>query len=407
MPLTIDDIHQAQQRLKGGVEVTPCAESIPLSELCGARIFCKLDYLQRTGSFKERGARNALMLLDDAQKRAGVIAASAGNHALGLTWHGGLLDIPVTVVMPHYAPLIKVATCRRLGANVVLHGDSFGEARAHADELAAQRGLTYIHGYDDPAIIAGQGTVGLEILSQVPDVDAIVVPIGGAGLIAGVALAVKSIRPAVRVIGVEADSSPGFSAALRNGHPVMIESRPTLADGLAVGRIGDLSFSIAREQVDEVVSVDESSLALAIYRLMELEKSVVEGSAAAPLAAFIAGRLDHLKGLKVVLALCGGNIDLTILDRVIEHGLVCDGRLCRFTAIISDRPGGLAELTRLIASAGASVKDIAHDRAFSGPNVAEVRAVCTVETSDRAHIDRVLGAIRRAGIEVIPGAGNL
>jgi threonine dehydratase len=330
-----------------------------------------------------------------------VIAASAGNHALGLAYHGALLGIPVTVVMPDYAPLIKVSTCRRLGANVIIHGGSFSDARTQADILAADNGLTYIHGFDDAAIIAGQGTLGLEILEQVPDLDAVVVPIGGAGLIAGVSLAIKSLRPEVEVIGVEAENTPCYSAAMRNGSPVMIESQPTLADGLAVGQIGDRAFAIARQHVDRLVSVTEHDLALAVYRLMELEKSVVEGSAAAPLAAILSGKLTHLNGKNVALILCGGNIDLTILDRIIEYGLVADGRLCRFTAMISDRPGGLSELTRLIASTGASVKDIAHDRAFSGADMAAVKAVCVVETTDRDHIDRLHDVLRQAGIEIV------
>ena len=405
--LDITDVQAAQRRIAGGVAVTPCSESIPLSELCGCHIYCKLDYLQRTGSFKERGARNALLLLDDDQRRRGVIAASAGNHALGLAYHGQLLRIPVTVVMPTYAPLIKVATCRRLGANVIVRGASFTEARAHADELAKQHGYAYVHGYDDPAVIAGQGTMGLEILEQVPNVDAIVAPIGGGGLIAGVALAVKSLRPQVKLIGVEAEHAPSFTAALAAGRPVMSETKPTLADGLAVGRVGDNAFAIARDRVDRVVAVDEEALALAVFRLIELEKSVIEGAAAAPLAAFLHDGLKDLRGKRVVLTLCGGNIDLTILDRIIEVGLVADGRLCRFNVVISDRPGGLARLAALIASVGASIKDIAHDRTFSGPDVATVRAVCIVETHDRDHIARLYQTIRAAGIELVPDAGTV
>ncbi len=402
MAIGIDDIKAAHKRIAEGVPVTPCTESIPLSELCGSKIFCKLDYRLRTGSFKERGARNALLLLGDAQRKRGVIAASAGNHALGLAYHGALLKIPVTVVMPRFSPLIKVSTCRQLGANVIQHGDAFMDARSCADEYAEKHKLTYIHGFDAPAIIAGQGTMGLEILAQVPDVDAIVVPIGGAGLIAGVSLAVKSLRPEVQVIGVEAEHSASFTAALKRGKPVKIDGLPTLADGLAVGKVGKLSFAIAREHVDKTVTVNEQSLALAIVRLIELEKSVVEGAAAAPLAAFLSKKLPELKGKCVVLALCGGNIDLTILDRVIELGLVADGRLCRFTAMISDRPGGLETLAHQIASTGASIKDILHDRAFSGPDVTAVRVLCVVETMDHVHIQRLMKTIGEAGIKVIP-----
>lgn len=376
---------------------TPCPESIPLSEITGAKIWCKLDNLQRTGSFKERGARNALLLLSSAQKQRGVIAASAGNHALGLTYHGRLLDIPVTVVMPDYAPLIKVSTCRRLGARVLIHGGDFAEARARADELAAAEGRAYIHGFDDPAIIAGQGTLGLEILEQVKDADAIICPVGGGGLIAGLALAVKAARPQVKVIGVESTETGNFTAALRAGKPVRRPRRPTLADGLATLTVGANAFALARRRVDKVVRVSEDAIALAILRMIELEKSVVEGAAAAPLAALMSGLLPELRGKRVVLVVCGGNIDPAILSRVIEQGLVHDGRLTRFTVRISDRPGGLAALAQVIAGCGASIKDIAHDRAFSGPDMHAVNAVCTVETRDHPHIRELHRALRKHG----------
>lgn len=396
-PVTLADIRAARRRIAGGVVETPCPESIPLSEITGARIWCKLDNLQRTGSFKERGARNALRLLSPAQRRRGVIAASAGNHALGLAYHGRLLGIPVTVVMPDYAPLIKVSTCRRLGARVLVHGQDFAEARAQADALAAAGGLAYIHGFDDPAIIAGQGTMGLEILAQVPDVDAIVCPVGGGGLIAGVALAVKSQRPRVQVIGVESTETGNLTAAMRAGRPVPRPRRATLADGLATLTVGANSFALARRRVDRVVRVSEDDIALAILRMIELEKSVVEGAAAVPLAAMMAGLLPELRGKRVVLVVCGGNIDPAILSRVIEQGLVHDGRLTRFTVRISDRPGGLAALAQVIASCGASIKDIAHDRAFSGPDMHAVNAVCTVETRDRAHIQQLHRTLRHHG----------
>ena len=399
--VTLADIRAARRRLAGGVIETPCPESIPLSEITGAHIWCKLDNLQRTGSFKERGARNALLRLPAAQKQRGVIAASAGNHALGLAYHGQLLGIPVTVVMPQYAPLIKVGTCQRLGARVVLHGADFAEARARADALAAAEGLAYIHGFDDPAIIAGQGTMALEILEQVKNADAIVAPIGGAGLIAGLAVAAKAVRPRIKVIGVESVATASFTAALKAGRPVTIPRRATLADGLAVLRVGDNAFRLARPLLDRVVRVTEDWIALAILRMAEREKIVVEGAAAAPLAALLAGLLPELQGKRVVLVVCGGNIDPAVLSRVIELGLVRDGRLARFTVRISDRPGGLAELARLIAATGASVKDIAHDRAFSGPDVSAVNAVCTVETRDRVHVRQLHRELRRHGFTVL------
>ncbi len=389
--LTVEDIYSAAARIADGVVLTPCPESIPLSELCGARLFCKLDGLQRTGSFKERGARNALLLLDDEAKHRGVIAASAGNHASALAYHGKLLGIAVTVVMPVFAPLIKVTNCQRLGATVIQHGSTFDEARLRAQELSKDNQLTYVHGFDSPAIIAGQGTMGLEILQQVPDVDAIIVPVGGGGLLAGVAMAVKSVRPSVKIIAVESINTGCFQAALDAGAPAQTKAQPTLADGLAVGKLGALPFEIARSRIDHVVQVREEEIALAILRLVEREKIVVEGAAATALAACFGDRLREfdLFGKTIVLCLCGGNIDPNILSGVIEKGLVADGRLCRFTATISDRPGGLARLATLLASAGASVRQIEHDRAFAGADVSAVNVACTVETTDRAHIDRL------------------
>jgi len=400
MPVTLSDIRAAQRRIAGGLLVTPCPESRALSEITGARIVCKLDNLQRTGSFKERGARNALLRLPAAKRKRGVVAASAGNHALGLAYHGQLLGIPVTVVMPDYAPLIKITTCEKLGARVMIRGKDFSEARAAADALVAEEGATYIHGFDDPDIIAGQGTLALELLRQVPDLDAIVCPVGGAGLIAGVSVAVKALKPRVRIIGVESTATGNFAAALRAGKPVRRPRRATLADGLATLTVGTNAFELARTRVDEVVSVPEEAIALAILRMLELEKTVVEGAAAVPLAAMMAGKLPKLVGQRVALVVCGGNIDPAILSRVIEQGLVHDGRLTRFTVVISDRPGGLAELARVIAACGASIKDIAHDRAFSGPDVSAVRVVCTVETRDRGQIKALHRALQHAGLAV-------
>ena len=243
--ITFKDIEAARERIKGAVYYSPCPPSIPLSEITGVEIFCKLENLQRTGSFKERGARNALAQLPADQQKRGVIAASAGNHAQALAYQGKLLGIPATVVMPKFAPLVKVSNCQKLGANVVSHGRDFGEAKAHAHEIAKEKGLAYIDGYDDPAIIAGQGTVGIEIIEQVPDVDVVVVPVGGAGLIAGVSLAIKTLRPQTKIIAVEAENVASFSAALEAGKPTRIALRPTLADGLAIPQVGANAFEIA------------------------------------------------------------------------------------------------------------------------------------------------------------------
>ncbi len=404
--VTLASIRAAARRIEGGVLVSPCPESGALSAITGARVFCKLDNLQRTGAFKERGALNALLRLSPAARRRGVIAASAGNHALGLAYHGQRLGIPVTVVMPESAPLVKITTCRRLGARVVLHGKDFGEARAEADRLQAAGGLALIHGFEDPDVIAGQGTIGLEILRQVPGVDAIVVPIGGAGLIGGLAVAVKALRPKVRIIGVESVATASFTAALRAGGPVAIPRRSTLADGLAVFKVGSAGFALARRRVDRVVRVSEDAIALAILRLVELEKTVVEGAAAAPLAALLAGRLPELAGKKVALVISGGNIDPNILSRLIEKGLAADGRLSRFTIVISDRPGGLATLTRTIAESGANIQEIVHDRAFSGSDVSATHVVCTVETRDRRHLLALRARLQRAGFPFVVGGAS-
>jgi len=398
--LTLADVEAARERIAGGIYVSPCVESIPLSQLTGAHVFCKLDYLQRTGSFKERGARNALLLLNDEQRKRGVIAASAGNHAQGVAYHGSLLGIPVTVVMPQFAALIKVTNCRHLGANVILHGADLGESRVLAEEIAKEKGLTFIHPFDNANVMAGQGTMALEILEQTPDVDAVVVPVGGGGLLAGIGTVFKALRPQARVVGVEPDHAACLTAARAAGHPVPVKLSPTLADGLAVPLLGKLPFAVLERVVDQVVTVDEAHIALAILRLIELEKSVVEGGGAAPLAAFLAGKLDNLKGKQVVLTLCGGNIDLTMLGRVIEVGLVADGRVSRFTVSISDRPGGLARLAELIASTGASIQEIVHDRAFSGPDLTAVRVVCVVETTGHAHVRELHAALAAAGMQV-------
>ena len=399
--LTLADIEAARERIAGGIYVSPCVESIPLSQLTGARVWCKLDYLQRTGSFKERGARNALLGLPEAQRARGVVAASAGNHALGVAYHGSLLGIPVTVVMPRFAPLIKVTNCRALGATVILHGDNVGEAREKAVELAAGKGLAFVHPFDNADVVAGQGTMALEILEQTPGIEAVVVPVGGGGLIAGIGTVMKARAPHVEVVGVEPEAAACLAAALSAGAPVDVKLSPTLADGLAVARVGDIPFESDRRVVDRVVAVDEASIALAILRLIELEKSVVEGAGATPLAAFIAGKLRHLEGRTVVLTLCGGNIDTNMLGRVLGIGLVADGRLARFTVSVLDRPGGLARLTSVIAATGASIHELAHDRAFSGPNVSEVRVICVVETTGPEHVRELHEALRTAGFSIV------
>jgi threonine dehydratase len=396
-PVTLQDIQAARQRIRDVVYHSPCPYSLQLSRLCGCEIYCKLDHLQITGSFKERGARNKLLLLSPEARQRGVVAASAGNHAQALAYHGHELGVEVTVVMPKWAPLIKVTNCRGFGARVILHGESYDEARAHAKSLAEKDRATYVPGFDDPDIIAGQGTMGLEILEDVPDVDAVVVPVGGGGLISGVGVAVKSLRPQTRIIGVEPHHAPTLHASLRAGRVVRIESKPTLADGLAIAEVGKLCFEIARHVVDDLVMVNEAQIAMSVLRLLELEKTVVEGAGAVPLAAALQ-RSMSLEGKKVVLCLCGGNIDVTLVSRIIERGLAADGRLCRVVAQMSDRPGSLARLTSVLASTGASVKEVYHDRHFGPADVGAVAIAAVLETRDFAHVEQIKAALREADI---------
>ena len=397
---TLADIESARIRIADGVVRTPCIHSPSLSRITGANVFVKLEYQQRTGSFKERGARNALLQLSAEARRRGVTAASAGNHALALAWHGRDLGIPVTVVMPKVAPLVKQARCRELGARVEIHGANIAEAKELAEKFVAEEGLTYVHGFNDAAIIAGAGTVALEVLEEVPDLDAVVVPVGGGGLIAGVGIAMKELRPSAKVIGVEPQRAASFEEAIRAGQPTRIAMDPTLADGLAVPEVGARAFALAKSRVDRVVTVGEELISLAILRLVEMQHGVVEGAGASPLAALLSGQLPELAGKKVVLLLCGGNIDPLVLSRVIEHSLAFDGRLVQFSATISDRPGGLAELAATIAAAGASVQDIRHERIFGGPDVSRVRVSCVVETRDARHADELLETVRARGIAV-------
>ncbi len=397
--VTLEDIVAARERIAGAIYHSPCPYSLSLSRLCGAEIYCKLDHLQMTGSFKERGARNKLALLSAEEKKRGVVAASAGNHALGLGYHGKLLGIPVTVVMPKWAPLVKVQNCRLLDVEVILFGESYDQAKTHAIEIAHEKGKAYVPGFDDPAIIAGAGTLGLEILEDVPDVDAVIVPIGGGGLIAGVGCAVRAKKPHTAIIGVEPANAPTMHESICAGHLMKIETKPTLADGLAVAEAGELCFEMARRTVDRILLVDEGDIARSVMKLLELEKTVAEGAGAAPLAAAMRAGEFGLTGKKIVLCLSGGNIDLTMISRVIDRGLAAEGRLCRIIARLSDRPGALAKLTTVLGDAGASIKDVRHDRHFGPADVAMVNVTCVLETRDFEHIAEIDQALSKAGIE--------
>jgi len=405
--VTLPEIVAARSRLNGSVNHTQCNESAALGELTGSRIFCKQEFLQRTGSFKERGARNALAQLTPAQARTGVIAASAGNHALGLAWHGRALGIPVTVVMPRFAPLVKVARCRQFGATVLLHGDTFDEARKEATRLAGERQLAYIHPFDDPHVIAGQGTLAFEILEQVPDADAVLVPVGGGGLLAGMVTVLHALKPDLQVIGVEPANAACFAAGLAAKAPVRVATKFTLADGLAVAVAGRNTLAIARPLVKRMVQVPEEALALAMLRLAELEKCIIEGAGAAGLAALLNGSLPDLAGKKVVLLLTGGNIDPLAHSRVIERGLAADGRIYRFDVLLTDRPGSLAHLSSVLGEAGANVTEIVHNRTFAGPDLSRVHVLCTVETRDRAHIAEIQRRLAENGVELYANAGGV
>ncbi|GAB6024813.1 hypothetical protein CHUAL_009933 [Chamberlinius hualienensis] len=388
------DISIAAFKIKDGIIHTPCTRS-KISSIAGMEIYFKKEYLHYTGSFKERGARFTLLMLSSAQKRKGVIAASAGNHALALSYHGQDLGIPVTVVMPVVAPLMKVQLCKTYGANVIVRGKDIGECKEMAMKMTVETGMTYINGYDHPHILAGQGTMGLEIVEQVPKIDAVVIPVGGAGLIAGTAVAIKSLLPDVQIIGVEPARAASYTAALKAGKPVKVDVSSTLADGLAVPTVGVNAFATAKPLVDKIVTVSEEMVAIAILRLIEIEKAVVEGAGASALAAILANLLPELKGKRVVVPLCGGNIDTAILGRCLERGLAVDGRLVKFSVTVSDRPGGLAELTKLLSDCGASVKDIIHERAWLRNDIycVEVKIMC--ETRDIEHAKEVEIKLRK------------
>ncbi|XP_065183163.1 L-threonine ammonia-lyase-like [Sycon ciliatum] len=393
--VTFEEVSAASFRIREGINRTPCDRS-HMSALTGMEIFFKKEYQQFTGSFKERGARNTFMLLTQEQRRAGVIAASAGNHALSLAYHGRDLNVPVTVIMPLTAPLMKVSLCRHYEANVIQRGNDFGEAKAYAMAMSEEKGLQYINGYDDVPILAGQGTMGLEIIEQVPDLDAIVIPVGGGGLLAGTALAIKSLKPHVQVISVESDKCPSWQAAMDAGHPVATPVGPTLADGLAVPTVGYNAFKTAQKLVDKHIVISEDKIALAILRLIEMEKAVVEGAGATALAALLGGDLDELKGKKVVVPLCGGNIDTTVLGRCLERGLAADGRLIKFVVRVDDRPNGVAELTRIIGGLGVSIKDIFHERAWVRSDIFNVDIKCVCETRDFAHSNELRLALEKS-----------
>ena len=396
MPVSLADIQAARERLHGAIYRTPCPYSEMLSHTTGQQIYLKLENLQMSGSFKERGALNRLALLTPAQASKGVVAASAGNHAQGVAYHATKRNIRSRIVMPLATPLVKVTATQRFGGEVILHGANYDEACAEAMRLCQAEDLTFIHPFDDAAVIAGQGTIGLEMLEQVPDLEAIVVPIGGGGLIGGIACAVKQTRPGVRVIGVQMSRLPSMVAALAAHGPVTVEADTTIADGIAVRRAGDITYPMVAEYVDEIVTVDEDEVAAAILVLLEQEKTLAEGAGAAALAALLQRRTG-LGNVSTGVLVCGGNIDVTLLARIIERGLVQDGRSVRLRIHLLDKPGALAELTRLIASHRANIVDTLYNRAYYGVNLGETVIDITMETRGRQQVQELLAALTEAG----------
>jgi threonine dehydratase len=386
------DIEEARERIKDQIYLSPFPHSETISRMTGNKVFFKLENLQLTGSFKERGALNRLLTLTPEEAQRGVIAASAGNHGMAVAYHSRRLNIASTIVMPVSAPLIKVTRVRQYGATSVLSGHDYDSALAEALRLSEERKLTFVSAFNDPWIVAGQGTIGLELYEQNPDLDAVVVPVGGGGLIAGVALALKTLMPKIRIIGVQAEAVPSMKAALANGAPAQIPPATTIADGIAVRAVGATPFELVKSYVDEIVTVSEREIANAVLLLLEIEKTVAEGAAAVPLAALINKKLS-LASKNIGLIVSGGNIDMNLISRIIETGLIQDGRLGRFSIVISDRPGSLARLAQRVADLGANILQISHSRGFGEMAIGETEVELILETAGADHIERIYAAL--------------
>ncbi|MBV9772873.1 MAG: threonine ammonia-lyase [Gemmatimonadetes bacterium] len=398
--LQLQDILDAQRRIAGKVVLTPCTPSEAFGEMFGGSAWFKFENLQRTGSFKERGALNRILTLPEEERARGVIAASAGNHAQGVAFHAGRMGVPATIVMPERTPLVKVSNTRGFGARVVLHGTVYDEAMAEAMRIREEEGQALVHPFDDEAIIAGQGTIGLELLEQCPEMEVVVVPVGGGGLIAGIAMAIKERRPEVRVVGVEASVLPAALRAREAGEPVEIPPAETIAEGIAVRRIGTTTFGLIERYVDDLVTVDEEEIASAVLLLLEREKTVAEAASAAGVAAVVGGHVPDIAGKKVVMVLSGGNIDVNLLSRIIDRGLIRDGRQARLRVILRDRPGALASLTALLAREGANVLTLDHRRGAHGLWLTEAEVDLTLETRGRDHVRELAAALESEGYEV-------
>jgi threonine dehydratase len=394
---TADDVRQAANAISGAVIETRFEMSRTLSKLLGTEVWLKFENLQFTASYKERGALNKLLSLSDAERASGVIAMSAGNHAQGVAYHARRLGIPATIVMPEWTPTIKVANTRSHGATVVLEGQSFEDAGNYARSYGREHGLTFIHPFDDPAIIAGQGTVALEMLAKQPDIDTLIVPIGGGGLLSGMAVAAKAINPKIKLIGVEAKLYPSMLNAVKNSSlPI---GGDTLAEGIAVNSPGELTRPIIEALVDDIVLVSEAELERAVSLLITIEKSVVEGAGAAGLAALI-GASELYRNRKVGLVLCGGNIDTRLLASILTRELARDGRLSRLAIDVPDRPGQLAKISSVIGRAGCNVVEVYHQRVFTDVPAKGTELHLVVETRDRAHLEQVVSDLRENGYAV-------
>ena len=394
--IELTHIKAAAQRLQGHLLDTPCVASKTLSDITGAQVFLKFENLQFTASFKERGACNKLSQLDAQERARGVIAMSAGNHAQGVAYHAQRLGIRAVIVMPRFTPGVKVERTRGFGAEVVLHGDTLDDARSHALLLAAQQQLIFVHPYDDPDIVAGQGTVALEMLAEVPELDTLVVAIGGGGLIAGMAIAGKAIKPGIEVIGVQTTRFPAMVNAIKGTHHS--QGNSSIAEGIAVGTPGKLTQAIVKRLVNDLLLVDEGDIEQAIVMLLEVEKTLVEGAGAAGLAALLK-HPERFKGKKVGVVLSGGNIDPLLLAAIIERGMVRAGRLARLKVSARDVPGTLAAITATVAAAGANINEVHHQRAFTTLAAQNVEIELVIETRGPQHVNDVLAALQLTGMD--------
>ncbi|HWI62103.1 MAG TPA: threonine ammonia-lyase [Symbiobacteriaceae bacterium] len=401
--MTLDMVRDAQRAISGHVRPTPLYHSHNLSTQTGLPVYLKAENLQRAGSFKVRGAFYKISSLSSEEKARGVIAASAGNHAQGVAMAAQALGIASTICMPEGAPITKVTATENYGARVVLHGQNYDDAFQKAVELQQTHGYTFIHGFDDPYTIAGQGTIGLEIIDDLPDVATVFVPVGGGGLIAGTALALKALKPNVRVIGVQASGAPALYLSQHKGELMATDTVRTIADGIAIKRPGKLNWELIQKYVDEIVLVDEEEIAQSILILLERAKLMVEGAGAVGLAALLGGKAGHVQG-PVCIILSGGNIDANVLSRFIERGLVKAGRYVRLSTFVPDRPGGLQRLLALVANAGANVIDVHHERWLDKVTIGEVEIDLSLETRDARHVDQILALLSREGyhVQVIP-----